>query len=42
MNPAFWTQTYDQCENLLIDGITVHSRAYWNNDGWILSTVTAH
>ena len=33
MNPAFWTQTYDQCENLLIDGITVHSRAYWNNDG---------
>lgn len=32
-NPAFWTQTYDQCEDLLIDGISVHSRAYWNNDG---------
>ena len=32
-NPAFWTQTYDQCRNLTIDGIKVHSRAYWNNDG---------
>lgn len=32
-NPASWTQAYDQCENLFIDGITVHSRAYWNNDG---------
>ena len=32
-NPGFWTQTYDQCENLLIDGITVNSRATWNNDG---------
>jgi hypothetical protein len=32
-NPGFWTQTYDQCENLLIDGIRVNSRATWNNDG---------
>jgi len=32
-NPSFWTQTYDQCRHLTIDGITVRSRAYWNNDG---------
>ena len=32
-NPSFWTQTYDQCRQLTVDGITVLSRAYWNNDG---------
>lgn len=32
-NAACWTSTYDQCHNLHIDGVTVDSRAYWNNDG---------
>ena len=32
-NGACWVQTYDQCKNLLIDSITVDSRAFWNNDG---------
>lgn len=33
VDPADWTMTYDQCESLLVEGITVRSRAYWNNDG---------
>ena len=32
-NAASWVQTYDQCKHLLIDSITVDSKAYWNNDG---------
>jgi len=28
-----WVQFYDQCENLDIDGITVDSKNFWNNDG---------
>lgn len=32
-NSAFWTCTSDRCENLLIEGVTVDSRAFWNNDG---------
>jgi hypothetical protein len=32
-NAAAWVQTYDQCKNLLIDSITIDSRAFWNNDG---------
>ena len=32
-NPASWTQAYDQCKNLFINGITVDSKTYWNNDG---------
>ena len=32
-NPASWCQQYDQCDNLLIDGINVDSKCYWNNDG---------
>ncbi len=32
-NAASWVQCYDRVENLTIDGITVDSRAYWNNDG---------
>ena len=32
-NPASWTQQYDQCTNLLLDGLHVDARAYWNNDG---------
>lgn len=32
-NASCWVQTYDLCENLLIDGINVYSDAFWNNDG---------
>lgn len=32
-NAAEWVQTYDQCENVMIDSITVDSKAFWNNDG---------
>lgn len=32
-NTADWVQVYDQCENLLIDKITVDSKVFWNNDG---------
>lgn len=32
-NAACWVQTYDQCENLIMDHVNVDSDAYWNNDG---------
>lgn len=32
-NAASWVETYDQCSDLVIDGIRVDSKAYWNNDG---------
>jgi polygalacturonase len=32
-NAACWVQTYDLCQNLVIDSIRVESDAYWNNDG---------
>ena len=32
-NSACWTCTTDRIENLHIDGVTVDSRAFWNNDG---------
>jgi hypothetical protein len=32
-NSACWVQTYELCTDLKITGITVESRAYWNNDG---------
>lgn len=32
-DPANWCQEYDRCRNLLIDGITVDAKCYWNNDG---------
>jgi polygalacturonase len=32
-NSASWVQIYDQCRNVQLDGITVDSKAYWNNDG---------
>lgn len=32
-DPASWNQTYDQCINLYVEGITVDSKSYWNNDG---------
>ena len=33
-NSACWTCTTDRIENLLIDGVTLESRAFWNNDGF--------
>lgn len=32
-DPACWTQQYDKCNKLLIEGIKVDATAYWNNDG---------
>ena len=32
-NGACWVQTYEWCENVIIDSIRVESDAYWNNDG---------
>jgi Glycosyl hydrolases family 28 len=32
-NSASWVQTYDLCNNILIDRIRVESVSYWNNDG---------
>ena len=32
-NSACWVQTYERCDGLVISGIRVESRAYWNNDG---------
>jgi polygalacturonase len=32
-NSACWVQTYFNCENLILDHVTVRSTAYWNNDG---------
>lgn len=32
-DPAGWNQTYDQCVNILVDGIKVDAKSYWNNDG---------
>ena len=32
-DPGCWNQQYDQCNNLLIEDITVDSKSYWNNDG---------
>ena len=29
---ANWVQTYDQCTDLSINNVTVHSNAFWNND----------
>lgn len=30
---ACWVQTYRDCEDLILEGLTVRSTAYWNNDG---------
>ena len=32
-NSACWGLSFELCENLVIDGITIFNRAYWNNDG---------
>ena len=36
-NSSCWVQTYDRCQNLVIDSIKVDSDAYWNNDGFDIS-----
>lgn len=32
-NAAFWVQTHDRCDNIVIDNVRTDSDAYWNNDG---------
>ena len=32
-NPASWNQQYDKCRNILVDGVKVDAKSYWNNDG---------
>ncbi|MCQ2180858.1 MAG: glycosyl hydrolase family 28 protein [Bacteroidales bacterium] len=32
-DPACWTQQYELCNKLTIEGIKVDAKAYWNNDG---------
>ncbi len=36
-NSACWVQTYEICSNLKFEGVTVESRAFWNNDGFDLT-----
>ncbi len=36
-NAACWVQTYDKCDNVIIDSVRVVSDAYWNNDGMDIS-----
>ena len=33
LNSPMWVQHYLACEDVIIDGITVHSYVAWNNDG---------
>lgn len=32
-DPASWCQQYELCSHLLIDGIRVDAKCFWNNDG---------
>ena len=32
-DPASWNQQYDKCRNILVDGVKVDAKSYWNNDG---------
>ena len=32
-NASTWVQDYKECNGLVIDGISVESTSYWNNDG---------
>lgn len=32
-NGAGWVTKYKQCNNVIVDSITISSTAYWNNDG---------
>jgi hypothetical protein len=36
-NGANWVLSFEQCEDLTIDKVTVDSDAYWNNDGFDIS-----
>ncbi len=36
-NSSCWVQTYEICSNLKFEGVTVESRAFWNNDGFDLT-----
>lgn len=33
MNSSCWVQTYENCDTLTVEDVTVDSDAYWNNDG---------
>ena len=39
-NASSWVQTYEFCNNLIIDSLRVVSDAYWNNDGIDISDCT--
>lgn len=32
-DPASWCQQYDQCRGLMLVGVKVDAKCYWNNDG---------
>ncbi|MCU0959867.1 MAG: glycosyl hydrolase family 28 protein [Pirellulaceae bacterium] len=32
-NPASWTSAWLYCRDIVVDGVTIHSRANWNGDG---------
>lgn len=32
-NSSSWVQTYEKCNDLVMDHLTIDSDAYWNNDG---------
>ena len=32
-DPASWNQQYDKCRNIMVDGVKVDAKCYWNNDG---------
>lgn len=34
---ATWVQSYEQCEDMIFDNMTIDSDAYWNNDGFDIS-----
>ncbi len=36
-NAACWLQTYELCQNLVLDHLKVFNRAFWNNDGMDIS-----
>jgi polygalacturonase len=33
VNPASWTSAWLYCEDIVVDGVRIHSRANWNGDG---------
>ena len=32
-DPASWNQQYDKCRDILVEGVKVDAKSYWNNDG---------